>query len=333
MLKEIIHRKELLSRLEEFVYMAEKGNPLDDSFPPFPDSKCGRMLNRLVNTYRRDMNDRDTLSAAREMVARESQDNIRQKKQLTQNINHELKTPVSSINGYLETLVNNPNMSPQQRDIFLRKCYEQSQRLSSLLLDLSTITRMDEAGDKIEKERISLSDVVAEAVSDMEPIAGKFDGKDSPMAKIGPEGRGTMQIINDFPEGKEIQGNHSLLYSIFRNLLENAIFYSKGTKVTVQGIQDIHRGRRSGDRQHAPAPYLREVLPHRQGPQPQDRRYGSGPLHSPERGMSPRRHDKGRPRRSIRSVLRVHPRQGIIERTIRTMSDRAVSGSSCGAGA
>lgn len=79
MLKEIIHRKELLSRLEEFVYMAEKGNPLDGSFPPFPESRYGRLLNRLVNTYRRDMNDRDTLSAAREMVARESQDNIRQK--------------------------------------------------------------------------------------------------------------------------------------------------------------------------------------------------------------------------------------------------------------
>ena len=100
---------------------------------------------------------------------------------------------------------------------------------------------MDEAGDKIEKERISLSDVVTEAVSDMEPIAGKFDGKDSPMAKIGPEDRGTMQIINDFPEGKEILGNHSLLYSIFRNLLENAIFYSKGTKVTVRLLEENDR--------------------------------------------------------------------------------------------
>lgn len=233
MFKDIFHRRELLSRLEEFVYMAEKGNPLGPSFPSFPDTEAGRLLNRLVNAYRRDMNDRDTLSAARELVVRESQDNIRQKKQLTQNISHELKTPVSSINGYLETVINNPSMSQEQRDMFLSKCYEQSQRLSSLLLDLSTITRMDEAGDRIEKERLSLSDVVAEAVSDMEPIAGKFDGDAGQMGKTGPEDRGIIRIVNDFPAGKEIIGNHALLYSVFSNLLENAIFYSKGTVVSV----------------------------------------------------------------------------------------------------
>lgn len=124
-------------------------------------------------------------------------------------------------------------MSSAQRDVFLRKCYEQSQRLSSLLLDLSTITRMDEAGDKVEKELLSLSEVIYEAVSDMEPIAGKYDAEADAMAKIGPEGRGKIKIINNFPEGKMVLGNHALLYSVFRNLLENAIFYSKGTRVTV----------------------------------------------------------------------------------------------------
>ena len=172
----------------------------------------GRLLNRLVRVYTRDMSDRDTLSAARELVVRESQDNIRQKKQLTQNISHELKTPVSSINGYLETIINNPALSTPQKEMFLRKCYEQSQRLSNLLTDLSTITRMDEASDKIEKERLSLSDVVAEAVSDMEPVAGKYDGVSDQEYKAGPSDRGTMHIVS---------------------LLENAIFYSKGTTVTV----------------------------------------------------------------------------------------------------
>lgn len=224
MIRDYLNRRYILSRLEEFVYMAEKGNPLDTFFPPFPESRAGRLLNRLVNVYRRDMNDRDTLTAARELVARESQDNIRQKKQLTQNINHELKTPVSSINGYLETLINNPDLPQAQRDAFLRKCYEQSQRLSSLLADLSTITRMDEASDRIEKEDLSLSEVIGEAVSDMEPLAGK------------------LAIINNFPAERDIFGNHSLLYSIFRNLLENAIFYSKGTKVTVSLVSEDESG-------------------------------------------------------------------------------------------
>ena len=195
--------------------MAEKGNPLDKLFPSFPDTREGRLLNRLVRVYTRDMSDRDTLSAARELVVRESQ------------------TPVSSINGYLETIINNPALSTPQKEMFLRKCYEQSQRLSNLLTDLSTITRMDEASDKIEKERLSLSDVVAEAVSDMEPVAGKYDGVSDQEYKAGPSDRGTMHIVSKFPSGKEIVGNRNLLYSVFRNLLENAIFYSKGTTVTV----------------------------------------------------------------------------------------------------
>ena len=221
MLKDLFYRKSILTRLEEFVYMAEKGNPLDKSFPSFPDTREGRLLNRLVQVYTRDMSDRDTLSAARELVVRESQDNIRQKKQLTQNISHELKTPVSSINGYLETIINNPALSTSQKEMFLRKCYEQSQRLSNLLTDLSTITRMDEASDKIEKEKISLSDVVSEAVSDMAPVAGKYDNDSGQEYKAGPLDRSTMQIINSFPDGKEIVGKMTVCTGYLSRMTES----------------------------------------------------------------------------------------------------------------
>lgn len=228
----------ILSRLEEFVYMAEKGTPLDESFPLFPQTRIGHLLNRLVRVYQRNASDRDTLSAARELVVKESQDNKRQKKQLTQNISHELRTPVSSINGYLETIINNPALSTPQRDMFIRKCYEQSQRLSSLLQDLSVITRMDESADQIEKTEMSLSDVIAEAVSDMTPMAEgnagvQENGASAAVSKSGPSDRCPMSIINRFPSGRNIVGNWSLLYSVFRNLLENAIFYSKGDRVTI----------------------------------------------------------------------------------------------------
>lgn len=218
-------RKKLLSMLEEFVYMAEKGTPLDESFPEFPnDDRLGRLLNRLADVFRRSAKDKDSLLAAREKVVMESQENIRQKKQLTQNINHELKTPVSSINGYLETLITNQNLSEAQKDMFIHKCYEQSQRLSNLLLDLSAITRMDEAGSMIEKEQLSLSELVSEVVMDIMPVPPSSD-------KPG------ITIINNLPAGLQIVGNRELLYSVFHNLVENALFYSKGTKVVI-GLSD-----------------------------------------------------------------------------------------------
>ena len=47
------------------------------------------------------------------------------KRQLTQNVSHELKTPVSSIQGYLETILSNPDLSPDKRQFFLERCYSQ----------------------------------------------------------------------------------------------------------------------------------------------------------------------------------------------------------------
>lgn len=55
------------------------------------------------------------------------------KKQLTQNIAHELKTPVSSIQGYLETIVNNPTLPREKINAFLERSYAQSNRLAHLL--------------------------------------------------------------------------------------------------------------------------------------------------------------------------------------------------------
>lgn len=67
------------------------------------------------------------------------------KRQLTQNIAHELKTPVASIQGYLETVLENPNINETTKQQFLERCYAQSQRLTSLLHDISTLNRLDDA--------------------------------------------------------------------------------------------------------------------------------------------------------------------------------------------
>ena len=75
----------------------------------------------------------------------QEEEQISLKRQLTQNVPHELKTPVSSIQGYLETIVNNESIPPEKLNVFIERCYAQSNRLSRLLRDISVLTRMDEA--------------------------------------------------------------------------------------------------------------------------------------------------------------------------------------------
>ncbi len=146
----------------------------------------------------------------------QEEEQSRMKRQLTQNIAHELKTPVSSIQGYLETIVSNPNLSRERLDSFLERCYAQSNRLSRLLRDISTLTRMDEAAHMIEMERVDISLLVANIINE---VALDLEEKQ-------------MTVVNALKPKIQLRGNYSLIYSIFRNLMDNAIAYA-GNKVRV----------------------------------------------------------------------------------------------------
>lgn len=138
------------------------------------------------------------------------------KKQLTQNIAHELKTPVSSIQGYLETIVNNPDLSREKLNQFLSQSYAQSNRLTHLLSDISLLTRMEEAPSMSEKESVNLHQMVQNIFNE---VALQLEEKH-------------IQVQNLLSNDLQIQGNPSLLYSIFRNLTDNAIAYA-GTHIQI----------------------------------------------------------------------------------------------------
>lgn len=140
----------------------------------------------------------------------------RLKKQLTQNIAHELKTPVSSIQGYLETIVNNPNLSREKIDTFLNRSYAQSNRLTYLLRDISLLTRMEEAPKMISKEPINLSSIVQNVLNE---VTLQLEEKQ-------------ITVHNMLPNDLSINGDSSMLYSIFRNLTDNAIAYA-GTNISI----------------------------------------------------------------------------------------------------
>lgn len=140
----------------------------------------------------------------------------RLKKQLTQNIAHELKTPVSSIQGYLETIVNNPELPREKIDAFLTRSYAQSNRLTHLLSDISLLTRMEEAPNMTEKESVNLPMLAQSIINE---VSLQLEEKQ-------------IEVQNLLPEDLYIKGNPSLLYSIFRNLTDNAIAYG-GTGISI----------------------------------------------------------------------------------------------------
>ena len=198
-----------IKRLRKFAKLADNGEPLDD-IGPFPKDELGDISNHIIQLYSQLKQTKEALESEHRMVEQQKLEQTRIKKQLTQNINHELKTPVSIIQGYLETLMNNPSLPPSKKQAFIESCYKQSDRLAQLLNDISTITRMDEASEIIEKTELNVSDIIRDVFSDLDAHLQE--------KKIKP--------VLDIPEQIIVKGNHGLLQSVFRNLTDNAITYS-----------------------------------------------------------------------------------------------------------
>lgn len=203
----IVTRKISLSitRLNDFAHKAERGERIY-SDEAFPNDELGSIAGNIVKLYaQREQQHRQAL--------RNEQDKIRLKKQLTNNINHELKTPVASILLCLDLLDDHPELAPEKKEEFMDKIRHNAQRLNSLLKDVSTITRMDEGADVIEKTETDLTALIREIVEE---------------SRL----RTNMKITLDIPE-LTIKGNRPLLESIFRNLIDNAIAYSGASELKI----------------------------------------------------------------------------------------------------
>lgn len=138
------------------------------------------------------------------------------KQQMSNNITHELRTPVSSIRGYIETILECDGLGDEKKRYFLEKAYSQVVRLTELIRDVAVINKMEEAPETMHKEYVSVYDIINEVSEELR-------------AKIDENG---IRIKNNVSPEVKVWGNYSLVYSIFRNLLENAVRYA-GKDVSV----------------------------------------------------------------------------------------------------
>lgn len=148
-----------------------------------------------------------------------------QKKRITGNLAHELRTPVTSIRGYLETLVDNPQMDEAKKGQFIDRAYRQTLRLSDLIRDISLITKMEEAPQTLKKEHLGMRHLTCEVI---EEFAGT----------IAAQG---VKVENTIADDVCILGNQSLLYALLRNLVENSLRYA-GNGVTIHLECSVYEG-------------------------------------------------------------------------------------------
>ena len=194
------------------------GEDWSESLGNFSNDELGDTAERIVKLYLQ--------------LRRTQQEQNILKQQLTQNVTHELKTPVASIQGYLETILENPKVDEATRQQFLERCYAQSKRLTSLLADMSMLNRIDDGAKMMTFEEVDVAGLIRTVEKESQFALGQKE----------------MTMTCDIPEHIIVHGNRSLLYSIFRNLTDNAIAYAgQGTSISLicrpsdAGSRDAYR--------------------------------------------------------------------------------------------
>lgn len=134
------------------------------------------------------------------------------KHELTGNIAHELRTPVTSIRGFLEIVLDNNLEAPRAQE-YLQRAYYQTLTLSDLISDMGLLSRLDEKRETFKLSEINISELLNRVQSDTK----------------------TEYKNIEIPSGLTVHGNENLLYSIFRNLTDNAVTHAgKDVEISVK---------------------------------------------------------------------------------------------------
>ncbi len=180
-------------------------------------------LPRELAPLERDLNAIRSRLQAREDAARAAE---QRRQDLISFLAHDLKTPLTSVVGYLTLLRDEPDLSPEQRAKFTSVALEKAQRLEELLGEFFDITRMDLGADPSACVPIQLTVLLEQLADEFYPIFSEEGLHCS--TKIGPH----LTVL----------GDPDKLVRVFDNVLRNAVHYSSsGGEVRISAAREGDR--------------------------------------------------------------------------------------------
>lgn len=125
------------------------------------------------------------------------------------NASHELKTPIASLKGYIETLRGHAKDDPEARELFLGIMQDQAERMERLVTDLLSLRKIESGEHITPSETADLSKAIGSALDILSPLAAA--------RKI------TLEVDKSNFESAQIFGKTDECVQLFLNLIENAI--------------------------------------------------------------------------------------------------------------
>lgn len=211
-----------VSALHKFANDVATGQNIDLNSMKFPNDSLGNVSREIVRLYRDKDEANRRVVREQEIALRAEEEKADIKRQLANNLNHEIKTPVGIIKGYIDTILSEPDMPKERRENFLHKVQDHAERLSQMLKDISTIMRLEDGADQINAIDFNLYELVHELETDLT----------------------NSGLSNNFkfewliPLETIVFCNYRLLFNAISNLMRNAVKYSGGTKTTMRIIKE-----------------------------------------------------------------------------------------------
>ncbi|MFA7447130.1 MAG: ATP-binding protein [Weeksellaceae bacterium] len=140
----------------------------------------------------------------------------RLKQEMTSNIAHELRTPLTSIRGYLETAMV-PTVDEEKKNHFVKQAHDQTLLLSEIIQDMGMITKIEEAPLSFKRKDVAFQSLFESLKEDFSDLLKEKN----------------IELNWTIPADLTLKANRNLMYSIFRNLIDNSIRYG-GESIQIQ---------------------------------------------------------------------------------------------------